>query len=325
MVRIPTLETVRPAASVLTVTATLALLLASTGCDKARNDSVALVNRGVMAYENGEPETAADFFRSAIARYPQNDMAYYHLALVQLYDQRDTEAARANFEEAHKLNPDNPGTAFQLGVLYLQADQLDTAQSYFQRSLKVDPSQAVVYYHLGLLLLRKKNFKEADAAFRHAIAQQPNYPPAYLELARLYLDFDEVDAAIAVLKEGIRINKSDGELYSTLGRALMTNEKYAEAVEAHKAALAIEPNRSIYLFNLGLAFQRANKPRKALELLERYVLRSEEGQDNEVQLARAVRVGIMRELDDRTRSLRDVPPSTLKPAEEATTEQPLDQ
>ncbi len=289
-------------------------LIASSACDKKRLDSVSMVNRGVEAYNNGDPETAADYFLRAVQLHPENDLAYYHLGLVERYDRGHEQGARKAFEEAHRLNPDNPDTAFQLATISLAEGKLDTAQSLLERSLKQDPQNHQADFQLGRVLEAKGKVAEADAAYRRAIATYAIYAPPYSALGDLYLRFDHVDEAVTVLQEGVRLNNNDFELSTRLGLALMEAGRHEEAREAFAQALAIEPRRAIHLFNLATAFERLGKTDKAIDLFQRFIEGSEEGQAGEVRMAQAIIDRILLDRVARTRARRVELPEEDEPA-----------
>lgn len=282
----------------------LLALVVAPACDKARNDSVGLTNRGVEAYHAGEPEVAADYFLRAIQIFPQNDIAHYHLGLVERYDRSNLAEAQKYFAEAYRLNPDNPDAAFQLGTIQLEEGKTDTAQGLIERALKGDPQNYQAHYYLGRVFESKQKYAEADQAYRRAITLYPIYPPAFNALARMYMQFDEMDAAIAVLREGARLNPDNAELQGNLGLALMelnSPDATDQAVEAFKAALAIDPQSAIHLFNLGMAFERQGNTSRAIELLTKFIEASTQEQATEAKLARAVLGALMTEKDVRQR------------------------
>ena len=290
------------------------LPLVAGGCDKARNDSISLANHGVRAYADGEHETASHYFSRAIEVFPQNDLAHYHLGLVQRYDHGDLEAARKSFTEAHRLNPHNPDACFQLATMFFDEGKWDKAQTFINRTIQADPQNHQAHFQLGRILATKQKHAEADAEYRRAITLYPLYPPAFNALAVLYMGFDQLDAAVSVLWEGIRLNPDDVELNGNLGLALMEAEDWEGARDAFERALSIEPEEAIYLFNLGIVFERLGNTDRAIQLLDAFVERSAPEQATEATLARAVVDMVLRARDARKRArhveLPEPPPPT---------------
>ena len=280
----------------------VSLLALASGCDKARNDSIALVNQGVRAYNAGEPETASHYFSSAVEVFPQNDLAHYHLGLVHRYDHDNLDKARAAFAEAYRINPYNTDASFQLATMYFEEGKLDTAQTRIEQTIQGDPQNHQAHYQLGRIMEAKQKYREADTEYRRAITLYPLYPPAFNALAVLYMSFDELDAAVTVLREGIRLNPDDVELHANLGLALMEAKDWDGAIEAFGRARSIEPLEHIYLFNLGLAFERAGDTAQAIRQLNAFIERSSTEHKTEAQLARAVVSTILKSRDARTRA-----------------------
>jgi len=290
-----------PRGSAILLAAALGAALLATACDRAHSDSIALTNRGVEAYNAGEPDIAADYFVRAIQRDEQNDVAFYHLGLIELYDRRDPAEAQIKFAEAYRLNPGNPDAAFQLGALHLEAGKPDMAQGLLERALKGDPQNHQAHYYLGRVFEAKQKYAEADGEYRRAITLYPQYPAAFDALARVYTQFDHIDVAIDVLREGVRLNPESAELQSSLGLALIDVGDLKGAITALHEALAYDPEDMIHFFNLGMAYERAGDAERAIQLLQRFVELSGEGQGDQVTLAKAVMNTLMTEKDARLR------------------------
>ncbi len=94
-------------------------------------DSSEYIHLALHASQHGEPHAAMGYLKDALTQEPSNAIAHYLLAAehaeIGLY-----ERAIAGMEEALRLEPGIEIAQFQLGLLYLQTNQPDSALSRFQ-------------------------------------------------------------------------------------------------------------------------------------------------------------------------------------------------
>jgi Flp pilus assembly protein TadD len=82
-----------------------------------------------------------------------------------------------------------PDTAIgytNLGLLYLNKGEAESAQKALEQSLALDPSDAIAHNHLGVSLREQGKFNESQTAYLQAIKLDGAYSDAYLNLGILY-------------------------------------------------------------------------------------------------------------------------------------------
>ncbi len=80
---------------------------------------------------------------------------------VALAEQRKFSEAKEKFMEALKLDPGNPQTLNNLGVLSLQTENEKTALDYLKRALERTDEYPDAHYNLAIIYFRQQNYKEA--------------------------------------------------------------------------------------------------------------------------------------------------------------------
>lgn len=65
----------------------------------------------------------------------------------------EMDKALAYFKKAERENPENPDVYYYLGVYYEKIKDYGTAQKYYQRSLELDPDQPETQLNLGVMCL----------------------------------------------------------------------------------------------------------------------------------------------------------------------------
>lgn len=130
----------------------------------------ALNNLAVSLRHLGELEAAADLFERATTLDPTYDKAFTNLGVVQqLQERRD--AAMASHLRALAINGRNWESAFDLGLLFWEAGELERASQFFLKVVSVRP-YASAYYHLGLIAEHQGQRRDALQRYRQALQER---------------------------------------------------------------------------------------------------------------------------------------------------------
>lgn len=138
-------------------TATLALLLSVTGCQKLKARDQ--LNKGVQAYKSAKYEEAIDHFEQAVNDDPKLPMARSYLATAYAQqvvpDLKTPEnlkmanLAIENFQKVLAESPDNVNAIKGIASIYFNIDDYDNAKKWQEKVLQVDPNDAEAAYTIG--------------------------------------------------------------------------------------------------------------------------------------------------------------------------------
>jgi tetratricopeptide (TPR) repeat protein len=174
-------------------------------------------NSGVDAYKAGKDDQAIDLFRRAAASNPAAWQPY-----------------------------------LELGNIYYNKQQWDSAAVYYKKLLSSDVGAAdsatvlksQKYYAFSLI--QSKHAAEAIAPLRSYLAANPDDTDAKKYLAAAYSDAGKSDSAAMVQKEliasGGAAAGADASDALTIGRGFYKDKKYQDAVAAFDKVLASNPN-----------------------------------------------------------------------------------
>jgi len=115
------------------------------------------------------PLDAFDACNVLIARHP-NLAPAFHLRGVTYADQNKFAQARAEFEAAIRLQANGRCAGLSLGLLELEADDLDKAIRNLDRAIGLDDRLASAYAWRGEIYLRKGEEGRASEDFKHALS-----------------------------------------------------------------------------------------------------------------------------------------------------------
>lgn len=282
-------------------------------------------------------EAIAEYKRS-LEDYPENEAAYFGMALAQAQTGLTKEAA-ASYEAALKINPQLWEAETNWGMLLMGLQRFEQAVGRFQRALELNPKsfqsaflvakaqqslgrspEAVEAGHKALALAEDDGAKfevhallaeiylrsgsGADAEKHLVAAKQHGADPTIdLELARLYFQRGEPNRSVELLQPLAAEHPQDASIQELLGRAWLKTGSYEAAAGALEQALKQQTDlkiRQSVVLELVQAFQKLNQPEKAIATVEPLASQST---DANVHLQLGVLYLHRRAFDAATRSL----------------------
>ena len=113
------------------------------------------------------------FFTHVIAHNPKARGAHLHLGNHLQTEGRYREA-RAAYDTALELQPDNPGLISNIGALLEHQSRHEEAIAHFREVLRLDPQHLNALRNLAVVLINQKRYTEGVAAAQQMIARYPN-------------------------------------------------------------------------------------------------------------------------------------------------------
>jgi serine/threonine protein kinase/Tfp pilus assembly protein PilF len=176
----------------------------------------------------------------------------HYLAGMDRLDRRDFKAARALFQEATRLNPQNFWTWFYLGLCHAEDLQHDEAAYCFTACLALAPRSAEAFYpyvNRGLVYLRSAKYRAARDDLGEAVRVRP-------------------DAHGAVVQRAIAA-KELGEAALRQKRGDEAKKYLAESEESLTRALALKPNGTwVYFLRAAVRAKLGDAPGAKLDRQE---------------------------------------------------------
>lgn len=102
---------------------------------------------------------------------PQHAPTLIHLARLNLrYEEEGAKQAEALYEQAKRLNPDEPETYRRMADLYRERGQMAEEEEALEKFLTLSEPDAQRYRHLADLYIRRGDFHRAEDALRQVVA-----------------------------------------------------------------------------------------------------------------------------------------------------------
>ncbi|MDZ7735224.1 MAG: tetratricopeptide repeat protein [Gammaproteobacteria bacterium] len=232
--------------------------------DQQPDNLNAVMNYVSVLQKNGEQQVALDWLARNLDEYSNN----FNLRLIYarlLTDARRFDEARAQFEQLSAEAPDNPDVLYALGLLSLQANQLEEADGYFQRLIELGERVHESRYYLGRIAEEQGRVDDA-AAYYMAVEQSQNFIDAQIRMSVILTRQDKIEQALEHL-DGIQ-PASDGDrkqLAQAEAEILIHEKRYQEAMEIYDAALEQSEDDTDLLYSRAMLAEKMDR----LGLMER--------------------------------------------------------
>jgi predicted TPR repeat methyltransferase len=113
-------------------------------------------------------------------------------------EDRQFAEARAHFERARTLAPDNPAIHYNLGLLFQDLGRARDALAAFDAALRLNPGDAKTHNNRGSALQILGLLREAGDAFQRALDLRPDLELPYINLGKLREQQRQTQDAIAI-------------------------------------------------------------------------------------------------------------------------------
>jgi tetratricopeptide (TPR) repeat protein len=227
------------------------------------NDADAVGHLALVLHAWDEREAAAAAYARAQALAP-TQVDWWYLGGLNAHRRALPSEARRQFQQAHRLAPDNVLIALRLADAHLEEGAVDAAETLYE-ALGTRPDTApAAHYGLGRIQQSRGEFESARGSYARALAVYPDFGAAHYALAQLQRRAGDLPAAKASLqrqqqclacwpmpqdpwRDRVESLRDDAGILLQRGSARASGADAAAAAEAirlHEAALERDPSLS---------------------------------------------------------------------------------
>jgi|GEM_PF-759159 len=246
---------------------------------------------------------AMEAYRAAIGLNPSNAGAHYALGMA-LKSSGAVGEAKEEFEEARRLEKNNPLPLYALARLATEHKDYDNGLKYLTEVLIIQPQSAQVYLERGDIYLMKgapkkalaeyqqaaeidpkfagaqiklgmvhqvlQDWNQAMIAYRATIQLDPNQPFAYNNLAWLLVERKgNLDDALALAQKAVDLAPGVAQFWDTLGWVRRARGEFDQSVTALQKAVSFPNPQAENYYHLGIAYSDAGKRAEALAAFQK--------------------------------------------------------
>lgn len=138
---------------------------------------------------------------------PQVQQRYENaLALIR---EKNRDAARSLLLEITREQPGLSGPWTNLGRIYLQDGDQDSARKAFERAVATNPGNCAAHSEYGVMLRKLGEFDAALGQYKACLAAQPDHANTYYNLGILYeLYLGKLDEALDAYRQYLQLTKT---------------------------------------------------------------------------------------------------------------------
>lgn len=129
-------------------------------------------------------------------------------------------AFKQNLELA-TLNPADASAHYNLGLIHQNRGELEAARARFERALEIDPEEIDASYQLGRIAWQQKRYGDAIQSFEQVVTRNPAHSQheIWREVAATYIAAGQFEDARNALEQFLEHRPSDPEGLYLMGRA----------------------------------------------------------------------------------------------------------
>jgi tetratricopeptide (TPR) repeat protein len=208
------------------------------------SSDVAHNNLGADLYNRGRLVEARAQVEEALRINPHSVDALCNLGAI-LKDQGRLDQARVQVEEALRINPRSVDSLCTLGAILKDQGRLDQARDQFEEALRINPYSAHALCKLGLLLVDQGRFDEARVFLTTALWLRPDHPDTLYALGFILFRQGRLDEARARFDAVLRLEPDHTGARTNLGSLLARQGRFEQAVAQFEEALQIDPRNAV--------------------------------------------------------------------------------
>lgn len=212
-------------------------------------DADTLLNLGNALAAHGEPDAAANCYRTLLRHAPQHLEAQMNLGQV-LRALGDVAGARAAYQAVVALDAGSVTAHLGLGALCQEAGDFDTAYRHYQAALQTDPSCAAAWNNLGTWHQERGEHPVAADCYQRALVLDPQDAEAHNNLGTLLADADRTAEAEACYRAALQIRPEFAEAHKNRGAVLQALGRREEALASFREAVRLRPDFSEAAYKL---------------------------------------------------------------------------
>ncbi|KAK6942573.1 Tetratricopeptide repeat 1 [Dillenia turbinata] len=242
-------------------------------------NACALTHCGILYKDEGRLVEAAESYQKAL----RADSSYKHaaecLAIVltdlgtSLKLAGNTQEGIHKYYEALKIDPHYAPAYYNLGVVYSEMMQYDTALSCYEKAALERPMYAEAYCNMGVIFKNRGDLESAIACYERCLAVSPNFEIAKNNMAIALTDLGtkvklegDIGQGVTYYKKALYYNWHYADAMYNLGVAYGEMLKFDMAIVFYELAFHFNPHCAEACNNLGVIYKDRDNLDKAMAL-----------------------------------------------------------
>jgi tetratricopeptide (TPR) repeat protein len=210
------------------------------------------------------PYRSAGLFTRCLSPTP-----YLNLAILYDHLNQTGEALRWS-DAALQAYPNGLGIESVRGSLLYRLGRMDEARAAFERAVALDPEDASAWSGLGAVLATEGRSEDAKRSLNRALQIEPRDANAWMWLASVKAQEQDLAGAAAALEQAIQVGGENSNALAFLGDVQQARGLMNAAEQAYRKALSMDPTNRRAAAGAIVLLRRKGDEAGARRVLEAY-------------------------------------------------------
>ena len=205
-------------------------------------DINAQFQQGLALHQQGRLDEAFALYGAVLAAVPSHFGALHFSGMIH-YQRGAWQAAADWIGRALALNPNAPEAHSNLGLALQELRRIDEALAAYDRALRLRPGYPEALNNRGNALQALHRVAEALESYDRALALQPNFALAHANRGNALAALGRPVEALAAYDRALQLAPDFANALNNRGRALRELKRYDEAAQSFARLLAAAPHQ----------------------------------------------------------------------------------
>ncbi|RAL44614.1 hypothetical protein DM860_003373 [Cuscuta australis] len=246
------------------------------------HNACALTHCGILYKDEGRLVDAAESYQKALKADPSYKPAAECLAIVltdlgtSLKLAGNTQEGIQKYYEAIEIDEHYAPAYYNLGVIYSEMMQYDSALRCYEKAALERPMYAEAYCNMGVIYKNRGDLESAIACYERCLVVSPNFEIAKNNMAIALTDFGtkvklegDIDQGVAYYKKALYYNWHYADAMYNLGVAYGELLNFDMAIVFYELAFHFNPQCAEACNNLGVIYKDQDNIDKAVECYQK--------------------------------------------------------
>lgn len=234
------------------------------------------------------PQDALDLLDKALNLDGNNALALANRAMI-YFEQGEIEKSISDSKKSFSIDPYNADNNFNIGQIYAHyLNNPDSAMKYYERTIKLEPQSvqsAFAYTNLAIMKNATGDSKKAYQYAEKAAELMPYNDGIQYNYAQILSNIEKYEEAIDVISKAIAIKPKEAQYYNTKGAILIEMSKFKEAINILQKCIELNPDFGGAYYNLGYVYEQLNEHKQSIYFYNKAILLNFDLQSTLVNLA----------------------------------------
>jgi len=232
------------------------------------NFTEAILLQARLNLSKGDAASVIPPILALLKRQPEAKPAYLILVDAYRLSRRPEDAANV-LREFAKVYPQDPQAPFFLGMFSREQGRNTEARAFFERALALVPDNPPILYQLVDLDILEKKYKASLLRLQQAAQRTTNSPGLKFLEARVYRAQGDLNQAEIALKKTLELDPNFISAYQLLATTYVAAQKLPQATQQLEELLSNKPRDQSSLMLLANIYEQAKDYDKARQTYEK--------------------------------------------------------